>query len=162
MRYRHWGVLALLTTYGFTNKVNYLGDESFMRSIEKRFLKGYAAAFVCISLLLASCGGSAGSKPQGRISELFLAADVVFNSNEYGDFTTNDIMVAEIKDSLIPTTRLSASSEGRAIAVFFSLDESKDYQYYGYPQVSKDEYLVWSFGNGNEEIVYGIPHLPCR
>ena len=76
-------------------------------------------------MLVASCGGSAGSKPQGKISELFLAADVVFESNEYGDFTINDIMVAEINDSLVPTTRLSASSEGRAIKVYLSLDESK-------------------------------------
>ena len=143
----------ILTTYGFMNRVNHLGDESFMRLGNKRYLRGCATAIICISMLVASCGGSAGSKPQGKISELFLAADVVFESNEYGDFTINDIMVAEIKDSLVPTTRLSASSEGRAIAVYLSLDESKDYQYYGYPQVSKDEYLVWSFGNGNEEIV---------
>lgn len=124
-----------------------------MRSISRTKLVAFSASFIGFSMLLASCGGSAGNKSGQKISELFLAADVVFESNEYGDFTINDIMVAEINDSLVPTTRLTASSEGRAIAVYLSLDESKDYQYYGYPQISKDEYLVWSFGNGNEEIV---------
>ena len=124
-----------------------------MRSISRTKLVALSASFIGFSMLLASCGGSAGNKSGQKISELFLAADVVFESNEYGDFTINDIMVAEINDSLVPTTRLTASSEGRAIAVYLSLDESKDYQYYGYPQISKDEYLVWSFGNGNEEIV---------